>query len=57
MGIMTTVIFWGFEILFDYIFHTKAWRYAGGVLGLTIGYSIKYYLDKRFVFTPLRRNR
>ena len=51
MGIVTTLIFWSFELLFDYIFATKWWRYTGGVLGLIIGYSIKYYLDKRFVFT------
>jgi hypothetical protein len=25
-------------------------RYIGGVLGLSIGYYIKYQLDKRFVF-------
>lgn len=25
-------------------------RYLGGVLGLAIGYVIKYELDKRFVF-------
>ena len=50
MGIFTTAIFWGFEYSFDYIFQTLEMRYTGGVLGLIIGYLIKYRLDKRFVF-------
>jgi len=53
MGLLTTIIFWGLEFSFDYIFNTKEMRYLGGVLGLAIGYWIKYHLDKRFVF---RRN-
>jgi putative flippase GtrA len=50
MGVVTTVIFWGFEFGFDYLFQTKAMRYTGGVIGLAIGYYVKYQLDKRFVF-------
>ena len=49
-GIVTTFIFWGFEFGFNYIFHSKAMRYTGGIIGLAIGYIIKYQLDKRFVF-------
>ena len=51
MGILTTMIFWGFEFGFHYIFETKEMRYLGGILGLMIGYICKYYLDKKFVFT------
>lgn len=51
MGIITTAIFWGFEFTFEYIFNDKLLRYTGGVIGLAIGYIIKYQLDKRFVFT------
>jgi putative flippase GtrA len=51
MGVVTTFIFWGFEFGFGHIFQSKEMRYAGGVLGLAIGYLIKYQLDKRFVFT------
>ncbi|MEX5287410.1 MULTISPECIES: GtrA family protein [Acinetobacter] len=51
MGIFTTVIFWGFEFGFHYLFETKEMRYIGGILGLMIGYVSKYYLDKKFVFT------
>ncbi|MDG6778562.1 GtrA family protein [Thiomicrorhabdus sp. zzn3] len=50
MGVLTTVIFWGFEFGFDALFATKEMRYLGGVIGLAIGYFIKYQLDKRFVF-------
>lgn len=50
MGVITTVIFWGFEYAFDAIFQTKELRYVGGVIGLAIGYWVKYRLDKRFVF-------
>lgn len=50
MGGATTLLFWGFEFSFDYVFQTPAMRYAGGALGLGIGYYLKYHLDKRFVF-------
>ena len=50
MGMVTTAIFWGLEFSFDYFFQSKEMRYAGGIIGLTIGYYIKYKLDKRFVF-------
>jgi len=50
MGLFTTIIFWGFEFGFHYIFETKEMRYFGGVIGLVIGYFTKYRLDKRFVF-------
>jgi hypothetical protein len=50
MGLATTVIFWGFEFGFQYIFETKEMRYLGGVIGLAIGYLTKYHLDKRYVF-------
>lgn len=50
MGVLTTAVFWGVEWGFHWAFETKEMRYFGGVLGLTIGYLIKYHLDKRFVF-------
>ena len=54
MGIVTTLIFWGFEFSFGYFFETKQLRYLGGVIGLSIGYLAKYQLDKRYVFTGMR---
>lgn len=50
MGVFTTIIFWGMELGFEYAFGTKVMRYTGAVLGLSIGYWVKYQLDKRFVF-------
>lgn len=51
MGLATTAIFWCFELGFHYVFETKEMRYLGGVLGLIIGYLLKYRLDRRFVFS------
>jgi len=50
MGIFTTTIFWGTEITFDTIFESPYAKYIGAVAGLTIGYIIKYFLDKKYVF-------
>lgn len=50
MGLSTTSIFWGFEILFNIMFDSKFAKYIGAILGLSIGYYIKYFLDKKFVF-------
>jgi len=49
-GVFTTLIFWGFELSFELLFATKQARYLGAVIGLTIGYLLKYQLDKRYVF-------
>ncbi|RWR31073.1 GtrA family protein [Sinirhodobacter populi] len=51
MGIFTTAIFWGTESLFWYLWHTDTMREAGAVLGLCIGYVVKYWLDRTLVFT------
>ena len=47
-GVLTTVIFWGVELPFAALGDTPWLRYA--VLGLVIGYTAKYRLDRRFVF-------
>lgn len=52
MGVGTTVIFWGLELGFWAIWKTDLMREVGAVLGLAIGYVVKYQLDKRFVFDP-----
>ncbi|MFS2112672.1 GtrA family protein [Herbaspirillum frisingense] len=52
MGLLTTVIFWGVELGFEYIFETREMRYLGGIIGLAIGYLMKYRLDRRYVFRP-----
>ena len=50
MGIFTTIIFWGAEITFDALLQTPYSKYIGAIIGLSIGYVIKYFLDKKYVF-------
>jgi putative flippase GtrA len=50
MGVFTTFIFWGFEIAFDALLAFENAKYLGALLGLSIGYIVKYQLDKKFVF-------
>lgn len=50
MGVFTTLIFWGVEITFHHLFEGEWAKYAGAVVGLSMGYYIKYNLDKRYVF-------
>jgi len=50
MGVFTTVIFWGTEMAFYYLVPNPNAKYIGAVIGLSIGYIIKYFLDKKFVF-------
>ncbi len=50
MGVVTTLIFWGTETTFWWLWQTDAMREAGAVIGLGVGYVIKYNLDKRWVF-------
>ena len=50
MGVFTTSIFWGTEIAFDTFSQGPNSKYLGAVIGLSIGYIIKYFLDKKYVF-------
>lgn len=50
MGVITTSIFWGIEYAFHLIYATDLMRYVGGIIGLSIGFYVKYQLDKRYVF-------
>jgi hypothetical protein len=55
-GGVTTLIFWGMETAFWMIGRTDFMRELGAVIGLAIGYFVKYNLDKRYVFiNPLLR--
>lgn len=49
-GVCTTAIFWSMESLFHFIYETSFARELGAVIGLSIGYFIKYRLDKKYVF-------
>jgi putative flippase GtrA len=53
-GVLTTGIFWAVELGFLSAFRAEWARYAGGAVGLCLGYTAKYFLDKRFVFSRLR---
>jgi len=57
MGVITTFIFWGFELSFNGIFPEGHAKFLGALIGLTIGYLIKYRLDKRFVFIRLENGK
>lgn len=52
-GVFTTLIFWGFELGFYHAFGTHFWRTTGAVIGLAIGYALKYRLDRRFAFSTV----
>ena len=50
MGVISTLIFWGTEYAFHLIYDTDFMRYLGGIIGLSIGFYVKYQLDKKYVF-------
>lgn len=50
MGVVTTLIFWGIEYAFHLLYETDFMRYIGGIIGLSIGFFVKYQLDKKYVF-------
>lgn len=50
MGIVTTFIFWGVETLAWMLTQDHSAREVGAVIGLSIGYFVKYLLDRKFVF-------
>ena len=50
MGILTTIIYWVIETAFWLIWQKDNIREYGALLGLSIGYIVKYKLDKKFVF-------
>jgi putative flippase GtrA len=49
-GVFTTIIFWATEIAFDALSQDPNAKYLGAVIGLSIGYVIKYFLDNKYVF-------
>jgi putative flippase GtrA len=53
----TTLVFWSVEYSFHVIFNDDLMRYVGGVVGLTIGFYLKYQIDKRFVFRSVMDER
>ncbi len=54
MGIFTTLLFWAVELGFDFFIAHDHAKYWGAVVGLSLGYLLKYQLDKRFVFVQTK---
>ena len=50
MGVFTTGIFWGTEMGFFYLFEFAGAHYVGGAVGLAVGDTVKYLLDRKYVF-------
>ncbi len=53
-SIFTTLAFWGIEVAFWVIWRTDFAKYTGAIIGLAIGYTAKFLLDRAFVFTERR---
>lgn len=49
-SVVTTLIFWGFEVAFWTMWQTDFAKYTGAVIGLAVGYAAKFMLDRSFVF-------
>ena len=55
-GLSTTAIFWGTEIAFNIFWNKEYAKFIGAFVGLSIGYIIKYNLDKKYVFSDEELN-
>lgn len=51
MGLVTTLLFWVTEYAFWTLGQTDMMREIGALVGLGMGYAVKYMLDRRYVFT------
>jgi putative flippase GtrA len=49
-SVLTTIVFWGFELAAWALWGTSTAKYIGAVTGLAIGYAAKFLLDRRYVF-------
>ena len=56
-GVATTCIFWGFEAFFHFLIDGLYSRELGAVIGLAIGYVVKYRLDRTYVFSKANLSR
>jgi putative flippase GtrA len=50
LSVVTTLLFWVFEIAFHWLGDGGPLRYLGAALGLGLGNWVKYHLDRRLVF-------
>jgi len=49
-GAIHTPIFWVTETIFWFIWMTDQMRELGAIIGLTIAYTVKYFILKSYVF-------
>jgi len=49
-AVFTTLIFWSVEYVFHIYFSANFMRYVGALAGLSIGFFLKYQIDKKYVF-------
>tara|TARA_B100000700_G_C14986868_1_gene829284 strand:- start:1151 stop:1543 length:393 start_codon:yes stop_codon:yes gene_type:complete len=49
-SVLTTIIFWFTELWFINNIQISNTEYIGAMVGLSIGYTLKYFLDRNFVF-------
>ena len=49
-GVLTTCLFWASETLFWFIWQDDIMRETGALIGLSIGYWLKFRMDRHFVF-------
>lgn len=54
-GLATTALFWATETAFWLYWQSHAAREAGALIGLGLGYAVKYRLDRRYVFVAAAR--
>ena len=55
-GLFTTAVFWSAEWLGHHYFSGEVGRYLGGGFGLCVGYALKYWMDKKWVFKSASLN-
>jgi len=49
-AVFTTLIFWGTQLFFKYFIIFPNSEYLGACIGLAAGYTIKFILDRKYVF-------
>jgi putative flippase GtrA len=53
-SVFTTLLFWIVEVAFWAAWRTDFAKYTGAVIGLAVGYTAKFVLDRTFVFKERR---
>ena len=54
---ITTLVFWGIVLIFKMAFKDQWAELVGTVTGLSVGYTIKFFLDSKIAFKPAIENK